>query len=193
MSIKAPKNKSFEIVPAGSHVARCYQVIHIGTVEEEYMGEKKMLNKVRLGFELPGEMRVFTEGEGEKPMAISREFTLSFGEKANLRKFVEGILGSLIPEDFDVESLAGKDCLLTVIHKAKKDGNMRAEIISAAPLPKGLTCPPAINKVKVLSFDNFDQELFLSLPDFLKDKIRGSEEFKKLFSADPVDSGEIPF
>lgn len=192
MSIPVPQRKSFEMVPSGSHVARCYQVIHIGTIPEEYQGEHKHLNKVRIGFELPLEMREFNEGEEKKPMSISREFTLSLGDKSNLKKFVEGMCGE-VPEDFDVESLIGKECLITIVHKSKSKGGQRADMTTASPLPKGMECPPAINKPKILNFDNFDHELFMSLPDFLKDKIRSSLEYKKLFSTDPVDKGDIPF
>jgi len=44
-----------ELVPAGSHVARCYSMIHIGTIETTYMDETKLQNKVRLTFEIPAE------------------------------------------------------------------------------------------------------------------------------------------
>ena len=73
-----------EIVPSGTHIARCYSMIHIGTVEWEYNGEQKFSNKVRLTFELPNEMREFS-GE-QKPMVISKEYTLTMHEKSNLRK-----------------------------------------------------------------------------------------------------------
>ena len=36
-----------EIVPSGTHIARCYSMIHIGTVEWEYQGEKKYSNKIK--------------------------------------------------------------------------------------------------------------------------------------------------
>ena len=31
-----------EIVPSGTHIAVCYSMIHIGNVEWEYQGEKKI-------------------------------------------------------------------------------------------------------------------------------------------------------
>ena len=34
-----------EIVPSGTHIARCYSMIHIGTVEWEWQGETKYSNK----------------------------------------------------------------------------------------------------------------------------------------------------
>ena len=40
--------------------------------------------------------------------------------------------------------------------------------------------PEAINKPVVLEFDNFNEEIFESLPDFIKDKIKGSLEYAAL-------------
>ena len=39
-----------EIVPSGTHIARCYSMIHIGTVEWEYQGEKKSEQRNLIGF-----------------------------------------------------------------------------------------------------------------------------------------------
>jgi hypothetical protein len=55
-------------------------------------------------------------------------------------------------------------------------------------MPKGMTAPAAINKVQILSFDDFNWDLFNSQPDFIKDKIKSSEEFKKL--QQPVNQSE---
>jgi hypothetical protein len=94
MSINATKSdRKFEVVPAGNHIARVYSIIHIGTIPGEYMGEPKEDNTVRIGFELPMETRVFKEGEPERPFVVAQEYTVSMGEKANLRKLVEGVLG----------------------------------------------------------------------------------------------------
>lgn len=184
--MKAPKSKGgdFKTVPAGNHVARLYRLLHIGTVPEVYMGEDKMTDKIMLGFELPNEKAVFTAEKGEEPFVISREFTLSMSEKANLRKIVEGMLGTTFNDDeayeFDVESLIGQTCLLNVVHKkSEKSGNDYALIMSASPLPKGMEAPAAYNKAQVLDYDKWNEDLFMSLPGFLKEKIRASEEYKK--------------
>ena len=50
-------NVQRELIPAGTHIARCYSMIHIGTVEWEYLGEQKNTDKVRLTFELPFEKK----------------------------------------------------------------------------------------------------------------------------------------
>src|SRR3954447_9416571 len=86
----APKQKAHDPVPAGNHVARLYQIIHVGTVPSTYKGEARMSDQIRLTFELCNEKKEFKEGEGEKPLSISTRFeTYSMGKKSNLRKLVE--------------------------------------------------------------------------------------------------------
>lgn len=176
---------SFTPIEAGNYPARCYQMIHIGTIEENILGTVKKLNKVRLTWELPTEMKEWKEGEGEKPAIISKDFTLSMNEKATLRKMLASWRGKDFSEEeakaFDVTKLLGVACLVNVIHKPSKDGSKTyAEIGSISPLPKGMTCDPQINPSAALSYDAFDSQLFESLPDFIKDKIKSSDEYKAM-------------
>lgn len=179
-------------VPAGTYVARCYSMIHIGTVEENIMGENKWLNKVRITWELPTETKVFKEESGEQPFVISKEFTLSMNEKANLRKFLEGWRGKGFSEDeakaFDITALLGKACMISVIHKTSKKGNLFAEISSCSALPKGLACPEQINKSLELNYtDNWSNVEYSKLPQFIKDKMSQSKEFKSMMNPEVID------
>lgn len=188
MAISAPITttlEDFDPTPAGNHVARVYQIVHIGTIPETYMGEEKEMNKVRISFELPNETHVFKEENGEQPYVISQEYTLSMGEKANLRKLVEGIIGQgfleVDAQSFEVTELLGRACMLNVIHrKSKTSGRVYAQIASASPLPKGMEAPAPVNTPVILDYDNWNEEVFKALPDFLKDKIRSSREYKAL-------------
>ena len=175
--------KNYEPVPAGNFVARCYQMIHIGTVVENYMGENKEMDKVRIVFELPTELKVFKEEEGPKPLSISKEFTNSLSEKANLRKFLEGWRGKgFLAEElkkFDITKVLGKPCMLSIIHKTSKQGKVYADISSVSVLPKGLTCPDQINPSFEFNYMPFDEKKFNMLPDWLKDKIKTSKQYKE--------------
>lgn len=203
------ENTTTNYVPmaAGVYPARCYSMIQIGTVTETILGEEKTLHKVRLTFEFPTELKVFKEENGEQPYVISKEFTLSMNEKASLRKFLESWRGKAFTEEqakkFDITVLLGKECMINVIHKTSKNGNTYAEIGSVSPLPKGMICPEPISKQVVLSYDNFDEQVFDSLPDFLKDKIKSSKEYKSMHNPNQVetpsanteedDSSDLPF
>jgi len=178
-----------ELIPAGNYIARCYQMIQIGHVKEIMPGgEVKVLNKVRIGWELPTETKVFNQEKGEQPFVISEEYTLSMHEKANLRKMLASWRGKDFSVEeasgFDITKLLGVPCMVNIIHKpAKSDpSKIYQKIGSVSPLAKGVNCPPQCNKTQVLQYDDFDYSFFESLPDFIKDKIRGSEEFIKLQS-----------
>jgi len=173
---------NYEPIAAGTYAARCYQMIHIGTAEENILGQVKKLNKVRITWELPTETKVFKEENGEQPHVISKEFTLSMNEKATLRKFLEGWRGKAFTEKeaeaFDITVLLGKPCMLSIIHKQAKNGNIYAEISSVSSVPKGMNVPEQFNESKELNYDKFDWELFETLPDFIKDKMKQTDEFK---------------
>ena len=183
MAITATNNGGNRVlVPTGNHVARCYKMIHIGTVQEVINGQTKMLNKVVIGWELPEEQHEFKEGEGKKPLVISKEYTLSMYDTAHLRKMLESWRGKGFSEDeakaFDVTKLIGVQCLLNVIHKTTKSGGKTYEDISSVtPLPKTMQCPKQINDTVIWDYDNPDQKVFDALPEFIRNKIVTSVEY----------------
>jgi hypothetical protein len=174
-----------ELIPAGNYIARCYSMIHIGTVTEDIMGEQKTLNKCRITWELPTETRVFDESKGEQPMVISKEYTLSMHEKANLRRDLESWRGKAFTEDqaksFDITKLLGVPCMLNIIHKVTKAGNDFATISNISSIPKGLNCPDQVNTNFEFNFEeSYSDEVLEAFPDFIKDKIKTSQEYQKL-------------
>ena len=192
------KMEGIEPIEAGSYPARVYQLIHLGTVQGF---EGKMQNKVRIGFELPTEMHVFDKEKGEQPRVISKDFTLSFNEKATLTKVITAcdpkaleVGDDGLMEAFDVETLVGKDCLITIAQKPKKDGaGNYAYIDSTTRLPKGMTCPNAINEPQILNYTNWNEELYQKLPDFLKEKIATSDEYKTMKGLNSPTGDDAPF
>jgi hypothetical protein len=179
--MKAKKPEShYEPVPKGNHVARLYQIVHIGTIPTNWQGQQKMTDKVRLTFELCNEKKAFREGDEPKPFSVSREFTLSMGAKSNLRPFVEGFIGTKLSDEeaygFDLEDLLGEACLLNVVH-AEVGENVYANINSATPLVKGMEAPALFNEKAVVDVDTATEEEIDALPDFLKEKMRSSEEY----------------
>lgn len=175
-----------ELIPAGNYIARCYQMIEIGTVTEAFMGESKTLKKVRIGWELPEETRVFREGNGEQPLVISKEYTLSMNEKSNLRKDLSSWRGKDFSDDearsFDITKLLGQPCMLNIIHKPSKTDPSKVyeQISGITKIPKSMTPPAQVNKTLLLSYDNFDDAEFEKLPDFIKVKMKGSQEYQQL-------------
>lgn len=199
MSIVATTNSTpKELIPSGNYIARCWQMIEIGTVEEEIMGDKKTLKKVRIGWELPTELKVFREENGEQPLVISKEYTLSLHEKSSLRKDLKSWRGKDFTEDeaksFDITKLLGVPCMLNIIHKpSKRDASRFYEEISGiTSLPKGMKAPEQINKTLCISYDNFDEGAFSKLPEFIKTKMQSSQEYKAMMQPNEKHMSNTP-
>lgn len=175
--------------PAGSHVARCISVIDLGTQETPF-GEA---HKVRITWELPDEKAVFKEENGEQPFVLSKDYTLSLYEKANLRHDLESWRGRAFTEQelkgFDISKLIGAACLLSVIHKTSDKGKTYANISSVSALPKGMQCPPMINDAVEYSISDGKSNVYESFPEWLQKKIAGAKEW----DAESSDSDRIPF
>jgi hypothetical protein len=190
MAITAKKSEQFEreLIEAGNYVARCYRMIEIGTCDEEFLGVKKQMHKVRIGWELPTELKVLNPEKGEQPCVIDKEYTLSLADKANLRKDLQSWRGKAFTDEeaeaFDITKLLGVPCMLNIIHvQGKKDPTKTYQAIgSVSPMPKGLVCPSQVNDTFVFDFENFDEAKFLTLPDFLKEQIAKTPEYKEAIS-----------
>lgn len=198
MSIIAPKpigTTDYEILPSGTHIARCYSMIHIGTVKWEYMGDQKLTNKVRLSFEVPSEMRDFKDKN--MPMSISKEYTLTMYEKGNLRKDLESWRGKGFTDaeadNFDITKLLGTECMISVVHKTSKQGKEYALISTISPLMKGTKAPNQINPTFQFNYnDNFNTEwLDNECPEWLQTTIKSTKEYQTATGFTDVD--DMPF
>jgi len=172
-----------ELIPAGMHIARCYSMVHVGTVQWEYMGEVKHTDKIRITWELPKLTKVFKEENGEQPFVISKEYTLSMHEKSNLRQDLESWRGGAFSEqqadDFDITKLLGIPCTLNIIHKQAKNGNMYNTIGSINPIMDGMDCPPQVNPSFEFNYDDkFDLNWLREQPEFIKVMIENTPEYK---------------
>ena len=174
----------YELLKAGLHFARCIKMVHLGTIDDIYGGVSTKPNKVMLFFELPNMTKEFKEGEGEKPFQTHKEFTLSMNEKANLRKMLVSWRGQDFTdeeaEEFDITAVLGAPCMLNIIHKKSAKGKDYDDISAISPLADGTECPEQFNESVVVGYNPFDEDLFYALPDWIKKKMRTSEEFKAM-------------
>lgn len=178
----------FTPAPAGTHVARCVQLIDIGTHHGSYEGKPTVRNQVIVRWELPHET---VEFDGEKqPMLVSKFYTNSLGEKANLRIDLQSWRGrQFTPEElakFDLEAILGKPCTLTIVHTDKG----KAKVTSVGGLAKGMTCPDAFNTQSAFWIDEWEQDAFETLPKGFQALIQQSDEYKKQHGAGTATSTE---
>ena len=186
ITAKSTTSIAHEPIPAGTYLARCYSMIHLGTHDDEYQGRAKKTNKVRITWELPTEMKIFNPEKGEQPLSVSKEFTLSMSEKSNLRAFLTSWRGKPFTAEeataFDITKLLGVPCQISIIHEpSKKDpSRMYERISSISSVMKGVICPGQMNPTFMFSLEEFNPDAFSALPDWLKDIVRESDEYKAL-------------
>lgn len=165
--------------PVGTHVARCIRIIDLGTQHGEWNGKPTKRNQVLVVWELPHET-VETQ-DGERPIEASRFYTNSLGERASLRQDLEAWRGRGFTETelqrFDLESVLGVPCMLTVI--AKDNGKTKVDRVTG--LPKNTTCPPQVNESFSFWLDEeFDYGKFESLSEGIQGIIKRSDEWKEI-------------
>lgn len=167
--------EKFELTPEGTHLARCFRLIDVGTQTFEYQGKEKKAHKVLISWEIPAELR-----EDGTPFQISKKYTVSLHEKASLRKDLEAWRGRAFTEQeldgFDLKNIVGKACYINIAHEVKGDKTY-ANIKSIMALPKGVNCPPLVNTPIIFDLDNFDAMVYNGLSDGIKKLIEASQEW----------------
>ena len=129
-------DKAFQPHPEGQFVGQCVDVIDMGEEVSSFPGKpEKLAPKVAFVYRT-GELNdegVFID--------LVAEFTVSLGDLANLRAFLEQWRGKSLTEDqirdgVPLEKMEGTWALLTVAHKMSKKGRTYAYIVSAVGVPK---------------------------------------------------------
>lgn len=178
-----------ELPPEGTHVARCYRLVDLGTQYSERF--KTQARKIIIGWELPAATM-----EDGRPFAINKWYTLSWHKKSNLRKDLQSWRGRPFEGDdeqyFDLTKIVGQACLLNIIHEKNNEGEIRARVQSIMALPAGhANTPAAVNPPFIFSLDEFDPKAFDSLHEATQDIIKQSLEYKAMGSQ-PATDGPPP-
>lgn len=136
MQLIVPQSDSkFVTHPEGVFAAVCVDVIDMGMVSREYMGETRLVHKVRLVFETE------QAREDGSRFVIARMFTASLHPKGRLAQALEKWRGrSFQPgEVLDLNRLIGVGCTLVISQLARPDGGNVAVIDAIAKPTKNLT------------------------------------------------------
>lgn len=182
MSLKLKRKKRTTVPPlaGGTYLGICIGIIDVG--EQYNQNFKNYADKLMLLFEISGET-VNVDGE-DKPRWLSREYTASLNEKAALykhlvawrsRDFTESELDT-DGDGFNIESMLGKPCMLTVIVKDGDNGTYN-RIENIAALPKGVPAPTTEQELLAYDIDERDEAVFAKLPEWIQDKIKKSTQF----------------
>jgi hypothetical protein len=184
----------FTPVPPGMHLARCYRVIDLGTQESTYLGKTKFQPKVMLQFEVHGEDdkgQPIVTAKGE-PMSISKNFTLSLGEMATLRKDLQTWRGREFTPDellgFELKNVLGAWAMVSVIKALGGNGKEYTNIAAIMSVPAAIKkagMPEGHNDCKLFSIEEPDMVLFETFGNGLKEKIQKSPEWQSRNGAEP--------
>lgn len=133
-------DSKFKAHDEGQFVGQCVDTIDLGEKVQDFPGTTPYL--------APTCALVFRTGEKNPDTGefidIAREFTVSMGEKANLRKFLEQWRGKPYTKDaieagVPLDKLTGNHALLTVSHRVSGKGRTYANITACVGIPKQMT------------------------------------------------------
>lgn len=161
----------------GMHNARVVRIIEQGSQETEW-GEKF---KVQLSFELVDASHVFNEEKGPQNFLVHRKYNKSLHKRSDLGKDVRAIAGKNFPEKgvFEMDSILDEPCQVEIQHS--EDGQY-ANIVRVTPPAKGSKVAKSESDLMSLYLDeNFDEDVFDSLTDGMREKIEASPEYQELF------------
>ncbi len=197
LSATSGSSQDFPVLSEGTHAARCYAVVDLGTQKTSYQGETKYERQIRVIWEVPGER--MSDG---RPMAISKTYKGSLNEKARFRKDIEAWRNKRMTDGeiktFHPRLLLGRVAMISVIHTNKGDRTY-ANVNAVTPMLKGLEVSEQENPSLILDLDEFDPVVFEKLPKYLKAKIEQSPEYLEIASGvgdktgQPDPDDEIPF
>mgnify|MGYP001241783331 CR=1 FL=1 len=191
----------FKKVPPGAYIGRCYSLIDLGTQFTDGQYGPKAQYKIRLGWELFGEdetgapLTIDVNGK-EMPMTISKSYTLSMSEKANLRKDLAAWRGKAFTDEeakeFDVSKLLGAFCMVNVTTN-EKNGKTYTNVAGLTPIPGVLknSKPTPVHDNLTFTLDEPDFELLESFHDKLKEAIKRSPEYQQITGKKPEQPAQV--
>jgi len=174
------QDRAFQIVDEGTHIAICTAVVGIGP-QETHFGEKEQL-KIR--FEIPLERVTYKDKDGidvEGPMIVWKTYTASLNEKANLRKDLESWRSKKFTDieldGWDIGAIVGKPCMITIVH-TENSGNIYANVATVTGIPKGTIVPASENELIDFNFDDYTDDQFETLPEWLQIKVTDGQKLR---------------
>ena len=195
------KGPSVPLLEAGTYSAVCCQLVDLGLQHNEAW--KSSSRKVLIGWEIVGET-VNVNGEAQ-PRIFSKTYTASLNEKAALRKDLNAWRGRPFTEEelraFDLKSIVGAPCMLTIVHQTSQNGKTYANLASIGGIPKGFPKPALTVEPTIYDIDESAPDVVNTLPAWMADIIKQSPSYaERVASYSPLqelpdgeEDGELPF
>lgn len=174
-----------ELIPAGTHAARCVRVIEIGKQYSKLYDNES--NKVIIVLSLPHVL--VTVGGEEKQAFISNPFgiTISNNDRSSMKQYTR----ALDPKG-EAKSLGdflNQVCQVLVTHR-QKDDKTYARLDSIAPILPGFPVPELDTEPLWFRWQAPDPEVWKKLPDFQKELIKEATNYHGSYVEEMVKSVE---
>ena len=171
MIVKSEGNSTIPQLEPGVYTGVASALIDLGLQENSMY--KKTQRKVMIIWNIVGE--TITVNDEELPRVISKEYTMSLGEKSTLRKDLEAWRGKVFSADelegFDLRNIINTACQLQ-INAQEKNGKTYTNIAAIMAIPKGKKIDTVddtyiFDTYEPESWNNYDK-----IPNWIKEKIK---------------------
>ncbi len=149
----------FEKAPPGNHPAILVALIDLGYQANDYQGKVTYPLRAYFCWELTSEKN--KEGNN---FLVGIDLTVSMDTKAKLRGWVDSWRGRVTPdgEEFDISTLVGKKCLLSITEKRGY-----SNVSGVAAIPKGMTVAPATKPLTTFNVADIKPDGSFTIPEWL--------------------------
>ena len=171
MIVKSEGNSIIPQLEPGVYTGIASAIIDLGIQENSMFGNKQ--RKAIIVWNIVGE--TVTVNDEELPRVMSKEYTMSLGDKSTLRKDLEAWRGKAFSQEelqgFDLENILNTACQLQV-NEQEKNGRTYTNIASIMALPKGTTIDKLEETYTFNFFDETTWQNYEKIPNWIKEKIK---------------------
>lgn len=176
MGLIAKNESRVEIkkIEDGVYTAVSTMLIDLGIQQNDTF--KKKQRKIMIVWEILGET-IEIDGK-ELPRIISKEYTLSLGEKSTLRKDLQAWRGRAFSTDelegFDLINILNVPCQIQIIN-VENNEKTYPNIAAIMAMPKGMTVEGTEETIYFNTYEPETWSAFSKIPKWIQDKIRKCE------------------
>ena len=167
MVVKSEGNSEIKQLEPGVYTGIASAIIDLGIQENTMFGKRQ--RKVMIVWNIVGE--TVTVNDEEMPRVMSKEYTMSLGEKSTLRKDLEAWRGKPFSTDelngFDLTNILNVPCQLQ-INQQEKNGKTFVTIAAIMAIPKGMKVEEIDNAYFFDTYDSNTWENYDKIPNWIK-------------------------
>ena len=171
MMVRSEGNSEIKQLEPGVYTGIATAIIDLGIQENMMYGKQQ--RKAIIVWNIVGE--TVKVNDEELPRVISKEYTMSLGEKSTLRKDLEAWRGRPFTTEelqgFDLKNILNVPCQLQ-INQQEKNGKTYVNIAAIMAIPKGMSVAPVDNTYVFDTYDLTTWENYDKIANWIKEKIK---------------------